>query len=475
MTRHSLPALVLILVAGAPAFAQPTPGTTPPASIQDQKKPTSTFASILAAKFPDWDADHNGTLSPDEIDKLCIDASIKGPDAAAAAALKRVVRSERFELPPLTLGYLTKQAERRGGTDGSGRSRGTGDEDSGNTDRRDSGESRPRTGARPDGASSTALQSASPLVWESTFRSCLTRIQRSDRTLFKDDSDLTLDHCHQGPLGDCYFVSVVGAMVKRDPGSIRKMIHERSESDGGGYSVTLGGGKEIVLGPLTDAELAISSTTRDRAGDEGVWLAVLEKAFGTYRHETRPDVFKTASATDAIAKGGTTATSIRVLTGHAPENIVLKHKVLVSGLGQQDINGKQVGETRMAQAASTDELAAKVREKVAGALKAGKIAAAGTADEKQPPGINPKHAYAVLAYDEGKDTLTLWNPHGNAFPPRRGEIKEPGLENGYPTKAGVFEVPVKDFVRIFAGVSYETDEAAGQSRPRDTQRSRRGS
>jgi hypothetical protein len=61
----------------------------------------------------------------------------------------------------------------------------------------------------------------------------------------------------------------------------------------------------------------------------------------------------------------------------------------------------------------------------------------------------------VLAYDEQKDTLTLWNPHGNTFPGRGKEIKEPGIANGYPTRAGVFEVPVGEFVRIFSGVTVE--------------------
>ena len=108
------------------------------------------------------------------------------------------------------------------------------------------------------------------------------------------------------------------------------------------------------------------------------------------------------------------------------------------------------------------KLAAKVREKVPAALKAGRIVATGTSEEKQPPGIICKHAYAVLAYDPKSDTLTLWNPHGNTYSPRGG--KEPGLASGYPTSRGIFELPVEEFVRIFNGVTIETDRAAVSGR-----------
>ena len=65
----------------------------------------------------------------------------------------------------------------------------------------------------------------------------------------------------------------------------------------------------------------------------------------------------------------------------------------------------------------------------------------------------------MLAYDETADTLTLWNPHGNTYSPRGG--KQPGLTTGYPTAAGIFELPVTEFVRIFNNVTIETDRKAG--------------
>ena len=71
--------------------------------------------------------------------------------------------------------------------------------------------------------------------------------------------------------------------------------------------------------------------------------------------------------------------------------------------------------------------------------------------EVTTPGLTPKHAYAVLAYDEATDQVTLWNPHGQAFTPKGPA----GLANGYPTKDGVFRLPVEEWVVQFSGFAYE--------------------
>lgn len=57
------------------------------------KSQPPTFASVIALRFAEWDSDHNGLLSPTEIDLLCVDPTILDADAAAAATLKRIVRS----------------------------------------------------------------------------------------------------------------------------------------------------------------------------------------------------------------------------------------------------------------------------------------------------------------------------------------------------------------------------------------------
>lgn len=461
ITRFS--AALVVLLAGSAVMAQ--------ADTKSESKKPPQFAEIVTEKFGAWDADDDGTLTATEIDKACVDGKIKGAEAAAVAALKRIVRSDKYELPALTRTYLTRPSTptRRPAADKSDADREDSTERDGTADRNKSNDDAPTPApvvrpARPS-ASSTVKLTTRP-NFQRGFETCMTRIEKSDRTLFKSDGNPTIDHCHQGPLGDCFFVSVVGAAVKRDPSGFKETVRTLPESEGGGYAVKFGSGKEIKVSELTDAEIAISSTTSDKGGDEGLWLAVMEKAFGTSRMQAAPDRYANESATDAIAKGGSTATVIRELTGHSTERITLKKRYRQAGMEQYDVNKRLLPPppgTRVVMQPAEDlaKLAAKVRQKVPGALKAGRIVATGTGEEKQPPGISGKHAYAVLAYDEAKDVLTLWNPHGNTYSVRGG--KEPGPLTGYPTKAGIFDLPVDDFVRIFNGVTIETDRNAAGS------------
>ncbi len=449
----------MLALAGSMAFGQSGP---------EAKKPPR-FDEVVAERFAAWDRDHDGTLTTAEIDQLCVDGTVKGAEAAAAAALKRIVRSDKYELPTFTLDYLTKAPEKKVSEAKTTKA---------DSDREDSTEREsvadkakpvedPAPRPRSSSANTTVKITTRP-NFQSGFETCFSRIEKTDRALFKSESDLTIEHCHQGPLGDCFFVSVVGGMVKRDPEAIRKIIHERPASEGGGYTVEFGGGREVKVSPLTDAEVAISSTTSDKGGQEGVWLAVLEKGFGTLRHEDAPDKFTTESATDAIAKGGSTSTSIRQLTGHATARIAFKRRARSIRPPETDMDNRPIvppftKRIIMEPVSDPAKLAKTVRERVPKALDAHLLVAAGTGEEKQPPGISGKHAYAVLGYDAAKDTLTVWNPHGNTIVLKGG--KEPGLANGYPTKAGVFELPVADFVRIFNGVTMETEKvSAGMER-----------
>jgi hypothetical protein len=48
--------------------------------------------------------------------------------------------------------------------------------------------------------------------------------------------------------------------------------------------------------------------------------------------------------------------------------------------------------------------------------------------------------------------VRMFNPWGNKHQP----AGPPGLEHGYATEHGFFEVPIGEFLQIFAGVEYET-------------------
>ena len=77
---------------------------------------------------------------------------------------------------------------------------------------------------------------------------------------------------------------------------------------------------------------------------------------------------------------------------------------------------------------------------------------------KKTPGISPDHAYAVLGYDKGTDLVHVWNPHGNNFTPKGTD----GLQNGYITKRGEFDVPLRDLDQIFSDLNFETKALAKQ-------------
>jgi hypothetical protein len=80
--------------------------------------------------------------------------------------------------------------------------------------------------------------------------------------------------------------------------------------------------------------------------------------------------------------------------------------------------------------------------------------------KKPPPAIVVGHAYAILNYDEAKDLITLWNPHGNDFKPMGPD----GFINGYETKGGVFTLSSRDFSFLFNYLFVETNKPINNKR-----------
>jgi hypothetical protein len=74
---------------------------------------------------------------------------------------------------------------------------------------------------------------------------------------------------------------------------------------------------------------------------------------------------------------------------------------------------------------------------------------------------SPNHMYAVLGFDPTGELVHVWNPHGNSFTPEG----PPGLEAGYPVQDGSFEIPLADFVWIFAAMTYQSNRPASLVRP----------
>ena len=238
-----------------------------------------------------------------------------------------------------------------------------------------------------------------------------------------------LSTVHQGRIGDCFCLAPLGAMIHRNPDEVASLF---STEEDGRVRISFGSGP-VSVAPPTDAELAITSgNTQD-----GVWVNLYEKAISEVRNLERPLNKRADLAIDAIASGGSASKIMSYLTGHK-----------VSGFS-----------FRFATNADTSSAA---REIKLAALRLGLAEATEqkrlmvcTTQKPTTPGITPKHAYALLSYDQKNDTVELWNPHGNRFNPKG----PPGLTNGYPTRNGVFTIPVTEFVQQFTGMTFELASA----------------
>jgi hypothetical protein len=424
LLRLAVVALLAIALAAQQDPVRPPVAPTPKPASPKAANPdsaTATFDATVAQHFDAWDADDDLTLSPDEIDRACIDPKVTGAAAAAIAAIKRVVRSGSYELPPLTLDGLTKAPRTRAAAP---KADAPTPASAGDADRADSGETRPAAGA-PKRAPNFAA----------SFRSGLSRIQTTPRVLFADDTP-DLDACRQGPIGDCWLLASVGAFVHRDPKALQELVTATKD----GFRVRFADGQSVDVAPLTDAELALSGTT----GDEGLWLPVVEKAMGQLRQLQNPQKHTADTASDALA-GGSTATVLRMLTGKTTERLAFHKKVPATKTPPPKPPAAEPADT-------VEALATKAHDALAAAFADKRLVTCSTNTAAHPPGIAGKHAYAVLGYDAAAQVVTVWNPHGRS----RKVDGEPGLHHGYATTKGVFALPLREFVQAFSSMAWET-------------------
>jgi Calpain family cysteine protease len=349
------------------------------------------FAAQVAAHFGEWDLDRNGTLSFRELGGLVPDVRIKGKAACALAAIRRVQRGK----DPAWRHAAFSRDDLIG----------------------------------PHGGTETAHRPP----FERDYRQHLAHLRATRRVLFAPGAP-GLQDIHQGPLGDCFLIAVVGAVVRRDPGTLREMIDQMPD---GTFLVRFPGGPMIPVPSVSDAEVMLGSND----GNQGIWLNVIEKAYGELVLARRG---LEAPAIEALSAAGTSTKTLQLFTGH--EGLRLRFRPH----GSPHIPGR----------AEIAASAPRARAILIEAQLDRRLTCCGTTTAATPPGITPNHIYAVLGYDPARDVVHVWNPWGNHFTP----AGPPGLAAGYPVQDGHFSVSLDDFIRIFAAITYESRRPAAPIR-----------
>lgn len=351
-------------------------------AVEPAPKPEE-LRQLFSALFARWDRNQDGRLDSKEINAVIGDPAVRGRESVIAVLLQRQLRAD-------------KEAEANG-------------------------ISRERLLALADAPQT-----------QQTIARGVRQIGAINRAAFlPGDPDLSL--FHQGRMGDCYLLSAVGAFAYHHPQQVRRMIRALP---GGYFEIRFTKGRNVVVAPVTDAELLMGAR---EGADHGIWLSILEKAYAEVRKGNiaqktgqEPDADET-DVKDLIGHGGRSDPVIELLTGHKCERVPL-------GIWFQQNPGTGIAKAHGLLAKLSNER---------------RLMTVGTSGDKTqvlPKGLIHGHGFAVLEYNAAGRKARLFNPWGNHFEPGG----EPGMVNGYPTDHGVFDVPLRDFLRVFRRVAHET-------------------
>ena len=387
--------LMLILVTGFAAFTNLPAQDLPAQSIQPK-----SIADAVKENFSQWDSNGDGQLSVDEVNAALANPKIKNGSAAAIVAIEKVIRGHKYKLPPLTKDYLISSPLK---------------EPANSNEEAESA----------DDESKAAIFNHEP-SFQQRYEKAMMKLRETSQELFPQSLP-SFTATHQGALGDCPFVSTVGAIVYRNPADIRAMFKQNSDRS---FVVTFGNGKSVKIAHLTDADIAMWSC----AGTNGLWFTVLEKAYRKLLVQSKKQAGnKQASIYDKFSSGQT----VEIFSGHKTYSFELKN---FSG-GTHDL-------VTLRNALNNAQ-----RENLL--MKTGTPGKGGGKAKDWPPHMPHGHAFAILGYDERTDLVHVWNPWGNNVTPKGAD----GLKNGYKTQTGQFFVPLKEFVEIFNKINFETQSA----------------
>lgn len=318
------------------------------------------LADVLTQGFRTWDYTGDGLLSEEEIDQALQDPLIKGDQAAALAAVRFYAKTKWSKdalINQFTLADL----------------------------------------APVDPITGQTTEAGKKLL--SLFQKCKKKIEKASPMLFANGIP-HIEEIKQGKTGDCYFLSTAGGMAYHTPQRIIEMIQK---NDDGSFSVTFPRHKPITVAAPTDTEIACFSD----AGDDGMWIHVLEKAYATYKNKKTKKY--AIEPLDVVTHGGSGARMIMFMTGEAC--------------------------VRYPTASTTDD---DLRKHMKSALEHNRVVNTGTSG----------HCLTILSYDPTSDTVTVWNPWGTT--------------TNYSTvhkdmKNGVFQLSLAELKKYFVSILPEQD------------------
>ena len=360
-------------------------------------EPGHKFAQVVQAHFAEWDLNHDGRLEAQEIDRLMNRHTIRGEEAAALATIKLRERTtpvaERAHFAT-SLAQLAGRAGSQGGAI----------------------------------AADPARGGPHPFSYEAHFRLNLKVLGTLVPRLFAGNQP-DFRAMKQGAIGDCYFFSLTDYLAAREPRKIVRMI---VPEPGGNFTVRFFDGEVIPVSAPTEAEMLVNNSASSLS--DGYWLCVLEKAVGKrMRATTKNQAKRTAEATDAMAAGGSTKMMIKLYSGHRSQAIKLR-------------------DSREA-ARRLSELRRELPTVLARGMLAGvEMNRAPPASQAKVPGLGYNHAYAILDYAPRTDLVSVWNPWGRNFTPKGPA----GVEHGFVTEHGVFQIPLTTLYHQFSTVHLET-------------------
>jgi len=273
----------------------------------------------------------------------------------------------------------------------------------------------------------------------------------------------TFQKIHQGAGGDCYLLSIIGAMAHRNPTDIKNLVTWSP----GGYTVTFPTNwsrnykmnkKQIFISAPTLCEtLTYNSTPLNQQFSstsvaDGIWLPVLQKATGIVLQNTNQypipngsyyakPVENNPEPMDYIFIGGAPDYMMALYTGNDViasdlnpglyPNIALKKQKLISELSYCTSNNRlmEMCITKLTFYNSPNKLPQNQLQKLSDL------------------GLYTGHCYSVLGYNSTNQMVTLWNPFGN-------NISVSGVQNltnGYNMTNGVFQMSLDTIINQING------------------------